>query len=102
MYEIGTLKLTWINPLDYTLLESKMYNKTALKEALKDAEGKPDWMIFELIKTQDHSYEWKLLPYGEANRFVQSMQISKNVFLPYVGLAIIGLATYGLYKVIKR
>ena len=102
MYEIGTLKLTWINPLDYTLLESKMYNKTALKEALKDAESKPDFMLFELVKTKDHSYEWKLLPYGEADRFVRSMQLSKNVYMPYLGLAVLGFAVYGIYKAIKR
>jgi hypothetical protein len=102
MYEIGTIKLTWINPLDYTLLESKMYNKTALNEALKDAQSKPDFMLFELVKTQNHQYEWKLLPYGEADRFVRSMQVSKNVLMPYVGLAIIGFAAYGIYKVIKR
>ena len=102
MYEIGTIKLTWINPNDYSLLESKMYNKSSLNEALKDAKGKPDWMIFELIKTKDHAYEWKLLPYGESNKFIRSMELSKNAFLPYVGLTILGLSAYGLYKLIKR
>jgi len=102
MYEIGTLKLTWINPKDYTILESKMYKKEDLSQALKDAEKKPDWMIFQLTKTQNDEYQWKLMPYGEANRFVRSMELSKSVLIPYVGIAIIGLAGYGLYKLFKR
>ena len=33
-YKLGTIKLTWINPTDYTILESKMFD--SVEEALKN------------------------------------------------------------------
>ena len=74
MYAIGTLKLTWINPEDYSILESKMFEKKDLNLALEEAKTKKQWMIFELIKTQNDNYTWKLLPYGESQRFVRIMK----------------------------
>jgi len=102
MYEIGTLKLTWINPQDYSILESKMFNKNALKEALEYAKNKPDWMLFELKRTQDNEYQWKLLPFGEAKRFITSMKWQNSWLMPFVSIAILGFAGYGIYKTIKK
>ena len=102
MYEIGTIKLTWINPSDFTILESRMYKKDELQKALADAKSKPDFMLFTLLNVQGDQYQWKLLPYGEANRFVYSMQISKSPMAAYAGIAIVGLALYGTYKLISR
>jgi hypothetical protein len=103
MYEIGTIKLTWINPKDVTLLESKMYKKEDLQKALDDAKSKPDFMIFTLVKTgRKDEFQWKLMPYGEADRFVRSMQLSKNPIIPYLGIVVAGLALYGAYKLVNR
>ena len=33
-YELGTIKLTWINPSEYTILESKMFD--SVDEALQN------------------------------------------------------------------
>jgi hypothetical protein len=102
MYEVGTIKLTWINPSDFTILESRMYKKEDLKKALEDAKSKPDFMLFTLLSVNGDEYRWKLLPYGEADRFVRSMQLSKSAFIPYLGIATLGLALYGAYKLINR
>ena len=102
MYKPGTLKLTWINPNDYTVLQSKMFNANDLKGALKESEGKPGFMLFELVKTSGDAYEWKLLPFGEAKRFVRSMKWNDSFLMPFVSIAIIGFAGYGIYKAIKR
>ena len=94
MYEIGTLKLTWINPNDYTILESQMYSKDELKSAFREAESKPDWMLFQLESTKDHGYKWKLLPYGTADSFVRSMKIGNSSWYPLLIIAGIGLGAY--------
>ena len=64
-YELGTIKLTWINPKDYTILASKMFLSVdeALKSLPKNIKSN-EFLIFELIKSAGVSYEWKLLPYG--------------------------------------
>lgn len=102
MYEVGTLKLTWIDPKDYTILDSKMFNKNDLKGALQESKNKPSFMLFELVNTKNDSYRWKLLPYGESDRFVRSMKLNNSVWMPFVSIAFIGFAAYGIYKTIKR
>ena len=102
MYEKGTLKVTWINPQDYRILESKMFNKNALKQALEFAENKPDFMIFELTSVQGDEYQWKLLHYGEAKRFVTSMKLQNSWITPFISFAILGFAFYGIYKTVKK
>lgn len=94
MYEIGTLKLTWINPNDYTILESKMFSKDELTKALRESESKPDWMLFQLETTKDDAYKWKLLPYGTADSFLRSMKIRNNPWYPLLIVAGIGLGAY--------
>jgi len=94
MYEIGTLKLTWIEPTDFTILKSQMYGSDELNKALRDAESKPDWMLFQLQKTENDSYTWKLLPYGTAKTFERSMRIRNSAWYPIVIVGGIGLAAY--------
>lgn len=92
-YKIGTIKLTWISPSDFTILKSKMFD--SVDEALKNIPtgiNKEDFMIFKLIKTDGTAYEWKLLPYGNHNDFVRSMQFRNNKILYYgsMTLGVIG------------
>lgn len=94
MYELGTLKLTWIEPTDYTVLKSQMYKKDDLNKALRDAESKPDWMLFQLQKTENDGYEWKLLPYGTYKSFVRSMKIRNSSWFPIAIIAGIGLGAF--------
>ena len=92
-YKIGTIKLTWISPSDFTILESKMFD--SVDEALKNIPkgiNKEDFMIFKLIKTDGTAYEWKLLPYGNHSEFIRSMEFRNNKFIFYgsIALTIIG------------
>jgi hypothetical protein len=103
MYPIGTLKLTWINPKDYTILNSTMFKKDELQSALEASKlfGN-DFMLFELIKTKGDGYSWKLLPYGDAKRFVSTMKIYDNIlFKPLVILGVF-FAFYGIYEMVKK
>lgn len=100
MYAIGTLKLTWINPEDYSILESKMFEKKDLNMALEESKTKKQWMIFELIKTQNDNYTWKLLPYGESERFVRIMKWKDSPLYPLsivAGLGAIGFLIWKAY-----
>jgi hypothetical protein len=88
-YTLGTIKLTWINPNDYTILESKMFN--SVDEALKNLPSKVkenEYMIFKLTKTDGIAYEWKLLPYGIYKRFVQGMKFRDNKLYYYGSMAL--------------
>jgi len=60
MYTLGTLKLTWISPNDFSVLESTMFDKNNLSGALKLAESKPNFMLFELTETKGDFYKWDL------------------------------------------
>ncbi len=88
-YKLGTIKLTWINPKNYTILASKMFSSVdeALKSIPKNIKSN-DFLIFELIKTDGVSYEWKLLPHGLYNRFVQGMKFRDNKMLYYGSMAL--------------
>jgi hypothetical protein len=100
-YKIGTIKLTWIDPNDYTILESKMFN--SVDEAIKNIPSEVkdnEFMIFELIKSDGKAYEWKLLPYGIHKRFVQGMEFRDNK-LYYYGSMVLGvLGAFYLLKLI--
>lgn len=101
MYEIGTLKLTWINPSDYSILESKMFAKKDLNKALEEAKTKKQWMIFELSKTQNDEYTWKLLPYGESKRFVRIMKWKDSPLYTLsiiAGISAVGFLIYKAYS----
>ena len=94
MYRLGTLKLTWINPNDFTILESQMYDSDELEKALREAESKPDLMLFQLMSTKDDGYQWKLLPYGTYKSFVRSMKWRKSDWTTFILIAGIGLGAY--------
>lgn len=94
MYKIGTLKLTWINPEDFTILESQMYDSNELEKALRDSESKPDWMLFQLVSTKDDGYQWKLLPYGTYKSFIRSMKWRKSEWTPFLLIGGIALGAY--------
>jgi hypothetical protein len=92
-YKLGTIKLTWINPKDYTILESKMFN--SVEEALRNIPSdikKNDFMLFELIQSDGVSYKWKLLPHGSYSRFVNSMKFRDDKILFYgsISLGVLG------------
>lgn len=101
-YPVGTLKLTWINPNDYTILDSMMFKSEQLDKALIEADKKKDWMIFQLTWTKNDSYSWKLLPYGTADEFVRSMKIKDSLIIPYIAIAGAGLFIYLLLDKISR
>ena len=102
MYPIGTLKLTWINPNDYTILDSKMFKSDELEKALKETDNKKDWMIFQLTWNKNDSYSWKLLPYGTADEFVRSMKIKDSLVIPFIAIAGTGLLVYLILDKISR
>ena len=102
MYRIGTLKLTWIDSKDYTILKSIMFKKDELNKALEYAKQfNNNFMLFELTETKNDSYTWKLLPYGDSRRFLTTMKLHDNLlFKPLIILGSL-LAIYGAYKVFK-
>jgi hypothetical protein len=102
MYPIGTLKLTWINSNDYTVLDSMMFKPEELDKALNEADKKKDWMIFQLTWNKDDAYSWKLLPYGTADEFVRSMKIKDSLLIPYLAIAGAGLFIYLILDKISR
>jgi hypothetical protein len=92
-YKLGTIKLTWIDPNDYTILESKMFD--SVEEALKNIPTnikKNQYMIFKLVKSDGVAYEWKLFPYGIHNDFVSGMKCRDNKLYYYgsMGLGVLG------------
>ena len=98
-YKLGTIKLTWINPTDYTILQSKMFD--SVEEAIKNLPKeikKNQYMIFKLIKSDGVAYEWKLLPYGISNDFVRSMQFRDNKLYYYGSM---GLGVLGAFYLLK-
>lgn len=101
MYEIGTIKLTWINPNNFKILESKMFSKDDLEKAIQEGNKLGKFMIFELSSTSNDEYEWKLLDYGQSKDFVRSMQFRENPLAKMIVLGIVGLSIYGAYKLVK-
>ncbi len=99
MYPLGTIKLTWINPNDFSVLESQMYDPKRLDLALADAKGKPDWMIFQLTSTTNDAYTWKLLPYGTYKSFIRSMQFRNSV---WYSMLLAGGIALGVYLLIDK
>jgi len=105
MYPIGTLKLTWINPIDYTTLNSKMYAADSIAEAIKDGETQKakgsNYMVMQLVTNNKDEYSWKLLPYGTYQEFLTGMQMRDSIFVHVTALAVVSLAVYGTYKLVK-
>jgi hypothetical protein len=98
-YDKGTIKLTWINPKDYTILESAMFD--SVSEALKNVPTNikhNDFLIFELVTTDGVQYKWKLLPYGRYSQYKNGMEFFDNPILFY---GVIGLTIFGVYSMFK-
>ncbi len=94
-YLKGTIKLTWIDPNDFSVLSSEMFE--TLEEALKNTADKKDWLVFRLKESDGNKYKWELLPYGESKNYINSMKVSD--FLDKYGLyLLIGLGIVILTK----
>lgn len=78
-YKEGTIKLTWIKPDDYWVLESKMFKSPneAIEYAIRTK--RVDWLLFKLVWTDGGSYRWELPPNGAYRSYTTGMKISDNV-----------------------
>ena len=79
-----------------------MFKANELELALKTADTKKDWMLFQLQKNYKDDYSWKLLPYGTSESFVRSMKLRDSLILPYIGIAGAGLFIYLILDKISR
>ena len=104
MYPIGTLKVTWVLGPEYTTLNSQMFKKQDLDKAIEYGKnmGGKDFMIFELAENKGDSYSWKLLPYGDAKKFVSSMKNQDSAIFKGIVLVGAGLAVYGLLNLLSK
>jgi hypothetical protein len=96
-YNKGTIKLVWI-PNDYTQMESIMFDSIPNAMNHINKSGREDYMLMELIESDDKYYRWKVLPYGSWNGYNYGMKIFKNKIIM---LSVLGLTIYGGYKLIK-
>lgn len=97
-YRNGTIKLTWINPSDYSILESKMYS--SVRDALSHipkSKGN-NWLLFEQVYSDGTQYKWKLLPYGKYKGYLWGMKFRDNPLLMYGSIALLLYGGYSLYK----
>lgn len=104
-YKEGTIKLTWINPSDYKILHSTMFN--SVEDALRSLpEGidPQNFLLFKLVKTDGNYYEWQLLDYGRSKEYVSGMKFKDNKFLYYgtIALIILGAMHIGQLIISKK
>lgn len=99
MYDKGTIKLTFLSPNDYTVLESAMYD--TVEQALEKAKGVKDFLIFRLDEVVGDAYKWKMLPYGSSQQFLSGVKIKNSSFAHLMVATVLGLAIYGVFKMIK-
>jgi len=93
-YKNGTIKLTWINPQDYKVLESKMFDNQ--EEALKNLPSNIEpnnYLLFKLISRNGDSYKWELLDGGRSKEYINGMKFRDNKLLYYgtMGLGVLGI-----------
>lgn len=100
MYKPGTIKLTWIEPSDYSLLSSAMYE--SVEDALKNTGGKKNWLIFRLKSVEGDNYTWELLPYGVSGKYIAGMKVYDNPILKFGGIALAGLGVFFIVKTILK
>jgi hypothetical protein len=98
-YRDGTIKLTWIEPSNYKVLHSQMFNSVseALNNLPKKQLGK-NWLLFKLTKSDGIKYEWELLPYGQYVGYINGMKLRDNPILKYGSIALMIFGGYALYK----
>jgi hypothetical protein len=100
-YQVGTIKLTWIDPKNYKVLSSSMY--PSLEEALRAAEAhNGNFLIFKLKQTDGTSYSWDLLDYGRSKEYVRGMKFKDNFLLKYGSMALMVFGAYSLFKLITK
>jgi len=97
-YKIATIKLTWINPKNYKILESKMFNSVSEALANIPASKGNNWLLFKLVESDGMQFKWELLPYGKHKGYVNGMKLRDNPILKY---GFIALALFGAYSVYK-
>jgi hypothetical protein len=102
MYSAGTIKLTWIDPLDYRILNSEMHENVdqAIQSANQKSSLGNNWLIFQLIETENDEYQWKVLPYGKHKGYVNGMKIRDNKILRYGSIALMIYGGYSLSKLL--
>lgn len=100
-YSKGTIKLTWIDPKNYEILNSAMFETIdgALSKVPKDNEN---WMLFRLESTDGINYTWKLLPYGQHKEYINGMKFRDNPLLYYGGLALMIFGAYSLIRMFGK
>lgn len=103
-YSPGTIKLTWIDPNNYKILNSQMFG--SVQDALNNTDQIEslgnNWLIFELVQTDGQKYQWKVLPYGKHKGYVNGMKLRDNLFLRYGSILLMVLGAYMLYKLIAN
>ena len=100
-YSKGTIKLTWIDPKNYEILNSAMFETIdgALSKVPKDNEN---WMLFRLESTDGINYTWKLLPYGQYKEYINGMKFRDNPLMYYGGLALMIFGAYSLIRMFGK
>jgi len=94
-YDKGTIKLVWIPQTNYTEMKSIMFDSIDKALSYVKDSGKSDYMLMELLESNDVNYLWKVLPYGTWRGYNLGMKIFKNKAIMF---SIIALTTYGAYK----
>lgn len=83
--EPGTIKKTWIDPSDYTILKSKMFNNLQDAKLFEPESKRDNYLYFQLQSygKDDLIYTWKLLPYGKHSEYVNGMKLKDNPIAKY-------------------
>lgn len=100
-YQEGTIKLTWIDPNDYSVLHSEMFD--SVSDALRNLPkgiSPENFLLFRLVNTDGKSYEWELLKYGRSKEYLSGMKFRDNKVLYYSTVALIILGVLHLGKLI--
>lgn len=100
-YKVGTYKLTWIDPNDYEILHSAMFESIAgaLSKIPKDNDN---YLIFQLKQTDGINYTWHLLPYGQYKEYISGMKFRDNKIMYYGGLALMIFGAYSILKIFAK
>lgn len=89
MYDIGTLKVAWVED-NVEYLSSEMFKPNELNEAVAFGEEQGDYMLMQLIQQKDDYYRWRVLPYGRHKQYLNGMKFTRkieNFFNPESGFA---------------
>ena len=101
-YQVGTIKLTWIDPDNYKILSGKMFD--TVEEALNNipkSKGN-NWLLFKLLKTDGKEYNWELMPYGKYKGYENGMKLRDNKLLYYGSISLMLLGAFYLIKIAHK